>query len=524
MIRGILTLVLAVFFTARGAPPPCARAAALEDSVSSRGPQALQSAAMGAQSGDLPQRSQAAARAMSEGRFDEAASVYRTLLQALPDEPGLLMNLGMALAMGGHEAEAVTPLERAVALKPALAPAQLFLGSSYLALGQAGKAIAPLERAVAAVPSDVERRRMLAQAYAAVGRRTEAVTTLRKVTEVAPKLPGGWYALGHAYNALTQDAMATFDEEDVDSPWRQLLLADAFMADGRLTDAFGIYRTTLNRLPSMISIHDSVARIYAQTGHAGWAMRERAQGTLSAADCIRRKALCEFRAGRYRGALAAALARTDVEARYWRARAATELALAAFKRLDQLPDSRERREVRATLARSQRRYNDAISELEAALRFAPGDPDLLDDLGTSYYFARDFDQAVATLSPLLKAEPDDARLLTVYGDSLLQLQRLDEALPMLQRAVARAPADPMPSLMLGRAYVQQGDFAKAIPLIEPHLAGDTDGSLHAQLARAYTGIGQRDKTAALLQRSQEIQRAAQARGAAAGQRAITPPK
>jgi thioredoxin-like negative regulator of GroEL len=78
--------------------------------------------------------------------------------------------------------------------------------------------------------------------------------------------------------------------------------------------------------------------------------------------------------------------------------------------------------------------------------------------------------------------------------------------------------------MLGRAYVQKGDFAEAIPLIEPQLSGDTDGSLHAQLARAYTGIGQREKAASLLQRSQEIQRAAQERIAAAGQRAITPPK
>jgi predicted Zn-dependent protease len=318
--------------------------------------------------------------------------------------------------------------------------------------------------------------------------------------------------------------MDTFDGEAADSPWRQLLLADAFMADGRLTDAFAIYRTTLERLPAMASIHDSVARIYEQTGHADWASRERAQGALSAAECLRRKALCEFRAGRHRAALAAALAGNDAESRYWRARAATALALAAFKQLDQLPDSRERREVRATLARGERRFTDAISELKAALTFAPGDPALLDDLGTTFYFARDFEQATATLAPLVKASPDDVRLLTVYGDSLLQLQRLDEAVPMLQRAVARDPADAMPSLMLGRAYVQKGDFAAAIPLIEPRLAGDNDGSLHAQLARAYTGIGQRDKATALLQRSQEIQRLAQERSAAAGQRVITGPK
>jgi predicted Zn-dependent protease len=484
----------------------------------------LLSASAAAQSADLAARNAAALRAMNERRFDEAAGIYRELLQTVRDEPGLLMNLGMALAMGGHEAEALAPLQRAIALKPELVPAHLFLGSSYLALGQPEKAIEPLEHVVARQPAEVEHRRMLAQAYAAAGRRSDAVTQLRKVTELAPKLPTAWYALGHAYNALTQEAMATFDRDPQDSPWRQLLLADALMSDGRLTDAFALYRRTLEQLPTMVSIHDSVTRIYEQTGHADWAETERPRGSLPAGDCARRRALCEFRAGRYQAALAATLARTDAESRYWRARAATELALAAFKRLDELPDSRERHEVRATMARAQRRFTDAIAELKTALTFAPGDPALLDDLGTTYYFAREFDQAVATLSPLLGTNPANARLLAICGDSLLQLQRLDEAVPMLQRAVEHDPTDPVARQALGRAYVQQGNFAAAIPLFETQLAADNDGSLHVQLARAYTGLGQRDKAAALLTRSQEIQRAAQERNAAAGQRTITPPK
>jgi predicted Zn-dependent protease len=481
----------------------------------------------GAQSAELAARSREATRAMQEGQFDAAARIYRELLKAVPDEAGLLMNLGMALAMGGHESEAVVPLERALALKPDLLPARLFLGSSYLALGQADKAIDPLKRAAAARPADAETRRMLADAYSRSGRATEAASELRKVTELAPAAPGGWYALGHAYNAIAQDAMGTFNDQPEDSPWRQLLVADALMADGRFTDAFAIYRTVLERLPSMVSIHDSIARIYEQTGHQDWAARERTKGRLPAAACATRKVLCEFRAGRFRPALVAALSGSDPESQYWRARAATELALAAFKRLDALPDSRERREVRATRARAERRYTDAIAEIKAALAFAPKDLDLIDDLATTYYAAREYEQAVTTLAPLLKVNPDDPRLLVVYGDSLLQLQRADEAIPILQRAVERDPSGAsgaLPRLALGRAHLQKGEFAAAIPLMEPHLAGDNDGSLHVQLARAYTGIGQKDKGAALLARSQELQRAAQERGAAAGQRTIEPPK
>jgi predicted Zn-dependent protease len=125
---------------------------------------------------------------------------------------------------------------------------------------------------------------------------------------------------------------------------------------------------------------------------------------------------------------------------------------------------------------------------------------------------------------LLKAHPDDPRLLELMGYSLLQMQQIEEALPILQRTVERNPTAPGPRLGLGRAYLQAGNFAAAIPLIEAQLADDQDGSLHVQLARAYGGLGQRDKSAELLEQSQALQRAAEQRSNAAAQRTITAPK
>jgi len=356
------------------------------------------------------------------------------------------------------------------------------------------------------------------------GRFDEAAAIYRDLLVILPEDPRLWYALGQAYNAIKQDALATFGGQSEDAAWRQLLTADALMAKGHWIDAFTLYRASLERLPSMVSIHGSIARIYELTGHAAWAARARTQGRLSPAGCVARSALCAFRAGRYRSALAAALAGSDSEARYWRARAANELALAAFKRLDALPDSAQRRSVRATLAQSEERYTEAIAELKAALKFAPGEPALIYELALAYSSARDYDLAITTSSALLQANPDDVRLLRLKGLSLLQLRRPEEALPMLKRVVERDPADQGARLALGRAYVQVRDFAAAIPLIEPQLAADDDGSLHIQLARAYTGVGQKDKAAALLAQSEEIQRTARDRAARAAARTITPPK
>ena len=167
---------------------------------------------------------------------------------------------------------------------------------------------------------------------------------------------------------------------------------------------------------------------------------------------------------------------------------------------------------------------DAVAELHAALKLAPGHPVLTYELGSAYYSARDYDRAIATLTPLLQAHPDDVRLLAIVGGSWLQLRRPEEALPLLKRAADLDRADPSHRLALGRAYLLDGNSGEAISAIEPLLAEDADGSLHLQVARAYRAIGQQDKAAALLARSEELQRAAEARDAAAAQRTITAPK
>ena len=384
--------------------------------------------------------------------------------------------------------------------------------------------LANLERAVAARPSDVQAQRRLAAAYATAGRRLDAVTAWTRVTELAPQAPSGWYALGLAYSALSQEAIGSFEDRAEAAVWRRLLIADGLLATGHLTDAFAIYRSIEGQLPSMVTIHDSIAEIYERSGHAAWAARERKQGVVAPDTCAARKALCEFRGGRYRGALDASLAGTDAESRYWRARAARELARATYAHLDTLADSPERRASRATIARAEDRHQDAVTELTAALKLAPGNPTLSFELATACYAARNYEQALASVTPLLQVRQDDPRFVKLAGYSLSQLRRLDEALPLLQRAAALDPKDPGPQLALGRAHVQRGDYAAAIKLLEPHLASDADGSLHVQLARAYTGVGQREKAAALLARSEELHRASEERSAQAARRKIEAPR
>ncbi|MEJ7606438.1 MAG: tetratricopeptide repeat protein [Bryobacteraceae bacterium] len=71
-----------------------------------------------------------ARQAMSEGRFNDAVPFYLDLVKSAPGNPGLLLNLGMALHLAGRDAEAITELNRVLKPQPAACPALVMTGLS----------------------------------------------------------------------------------------------------------------------------------------------------------------------------------------------------------------------------------------------------------------------------------------------------------------------------------------------------------------------------------------------------------
>lgn len=91
--------------------------------------------------------SQEGARAMREKRFADAERIYRQLIQQVPNEPRLRMNLALALHSGAKYKEAIPEFQSFLKAVPQPGPAHLLLGLSYLKLNQSCPAIAPLEQA-----------------------------------------------------------------------------------------------------------------------------------------------------------------------------------------------------------------------------------------------------------------------------------------------------------------------------------------------------------------------------------------
>ena len=159
------------------------------------------------QADTLATRSAQGAAAMQASRFEEAASIYAELVAQRPEDPGLLMNLGMARYMAGDAPGAVEPLEKAARLSPGLGPASLFLGSALVDLGRVDEAIVALRRAVAALPKNVDARGMLARACLAATKFAEAAKEFRELTRLQPDSPGAWYGLTRSYEGIAEHAL-----------------------------------------------------------------------------------------------------------------------------------------------------------------------------------------------------------------------------------------------------------------------------------------------------------------------------
>jgi predicted Zn-dependent protease len=461
---------------------------------------------------DLAAKAQRGKEAMAAGRFDQAAAVYAEIVQLLPSEPGMLLNLGMALSMAGRPREAIPHLEAALKLRPDLIPASLFLGSAHLELGQASRAVEPLQKVVAAQPDNRDARQMLADALLSLQRYEPATRHFRKLSELAPREPRAWYGLGRGYEGLAREAFEGLQRSAPDSPFLLLLVAEAMAAQGKGANAFRLYREALEKRPGLPEAHEAVARIYEQTGQPEWAAREREKSRgIPPLDCRSPSLECDFRAGRYAAVLATSAPLASAAGRYWLSRAAGELAREAFARLGDLPPSPEAMLLRVEVFRARRQPpGELIEELKGAVAAWPEDVRIRRELATLLLHVHNEEAARPVLEDLLKREPDSAELTLMLGQTFLDTQEPAKAVPLLARAVKLDPKLLPAQAALGRAHLEIGEAAQAIPHLEAALPTDTDGSVHYQLARAYRATGETDRASQALSKFQEIQRSAEA--------------
>lgn len=463
------------------------------------------------QTDSLAFKSQQAKQLMAEGNFNQAISLYRELNEALPNNPGLKLDLGMALHMAGKKREAIPELQQAVKLDPQMAPAWLFLGTTRLQLGDTAAAIKPLRTVLELQPEQHQARQMLASALLSLDRAEEAAAEYRTLAAADPESAPASFGLGRCYESLSAAAFEKLQKTSPESAYLLSLLGEARLRAQQFSSAFFLYRLALERMPTLHGLHSALAEIYRQTGHPQWAETEdQREAKLPLLDCHSARPECHFRAREYDELIGAAKLANTLESFYWLARAYNELALNAFDRLGQLPPSPELHELKAHIYNAQKKYAEAASEWRKALEFSSNDIQVKKELAISLKLGEDYSTALPLFQELFKQQPDSAELNFLLGDTLLDLQRPAEALPLLKRAVTRDPKSLAAHKSLARCELATGNAAEAIPHLTLALSSDHDGTVHYQLAQAYRTTGQIELANKMLKDYQSLQRSAAA--------------
>jgi tetratricopeptide (TPR) repeat protein len=458
-----------------------------------------------AQTDDLASESHKAKELMAQGRYEEAIPIYESLVKALPGNPGLVLNLGLAEEMAGHPAEAVPHFEAVLKVQPESVPALTSLAMARLQLHQPGRAIPPLEKLLRLRPDDVAARGMLAGAQMSQDQFGEAAEQYQKLTKTDPSDPKGWYGLGKAYESLAGRYFDKLSKAAPESPYVAVLIADSRVQRQQYRSAFFFYHQAEAKLPDLLGLHAGLARVYHKTGHDDWAAaEEQKEQERPAKTCTPQTAECEFLKGNFLDASKVGASGTTPDALFWATKAYNQLALKAFDHLGSLPDSVEIHALKAQILRDHGQDLEAANEWRVALKLNPGDLRLEHELVKALFLGKDYRSAIPLAEKLLSQEPGSPDLNFIIGDSLRQTQQPEKAIPYLESALRGQPDMLAADAALGMSLALLDRSTEAVPHLQRALTLDNDGSLHYNLARAYRAAGNADGARQAMEGYQQI--------------------
>jgi len=232
-----------------------------------------------------------------EGRLEEAAEEYRTLLERNPGDVHTLNNLGQLLFTQGKLDEAEALLQRAVATDPAYAPAHNNLGNVRIQRGDPEAALAAYQEAMMADPAYPMAYRNMGLTLHLLGRHEEAVHSYRhylRLIEGQREDAEAHYDLGVVLAVLGRDDEAAQAYKDALAvrpafarPLNNLGLLDH--ARGDLEQAREYYERALQADGKFSLARFNLAMVHAAAQRNGEAIRELER--VAADDPTNRRAL-----------------------------------------------------------------------------------------------------------------------------------------------------------------------------------------------------------------------------------------
>jgi len=425
-----------------------------------------------------------------QARFNEAATLYRSLLDSDPQPPCLRSALGIALLRHrdpkGAAAEFAT--ERAAHPECGLA----FLGEARIAIDR--------------------------------GDNEQAVKLLRELWGRDHR----FFVFNAAIlmEGLSSDASAAvigyFSQQStvIPSDMRSALM----LAFSGGVDAPDENIGPRESSPSLPPQPVPAARPTAETYYAAGEFQQCAQRldhglAEERADKLRLLAACSFFTGDDERTLSAAAALETLqphspEALYWSIQANQRLALKSLAHFQQLEtDSARSRVLLGDIYHQLERFDDAEAEYLKALAIAPGNPAAMLGLASAYLSDNKVDKAQEIAESALAVNPEDPELNLIMAETKLSHFEYEQAEPYILKSLhAKAQMLPHVHALLGRAYAETGRTQDAIDQLKMGASSDEDGAIQYLLARLYRKLGDNKNASEALDQVKAIKQQRRDRG------------
>ena len=208
---------------------------------------------------------------LAQGKFPEAARAFREALQASPGQPTLLVNLGIALRMGGSPAEARRVLEQAAAHDVTRVAAGHQLAQLHMDAGDLASAERLLRDLLRVEPEGAQLRNSLGLVLEKRGDTAGAAREYRTAAELDPAAAEPRNNLGNLARARGDlvEARRWYERAiDADPYFMGAYnnLAMVFQDRGDTAAAMDLYRRALEKAPTHAVVLSNLASLYYASG------------------------------------------------------------------------------------------------------------------------------------------------------------------------------------------------------------------------------------------------------------------
>jgi tetratricopeptide (TPR) repeat protein len=230
---------------------------------------------------------EAAARALSQGDLDGAQRGFEQVVKTAPNHVPALANLGVVYSRQGRSADAIAVYRKALQLAPDEPGLLLNLGLAHLKIEEPGKAKPLFARVAALQPSHSQARELLASTQVLTGEAQTAVGTLEPLRRSEPRNSGVLYFLGIAYLKLGDREKA---REALDSMFAAVSEARANYLQGKAYYESELYEEAVTALEKARVLDSSIPDVHLELGKTYVSLRRAKEAEAALRETLRRRA------------------------------------------------------------------------------------------------------------------------------------------------------------------------------------------------------------------------------------------